>query len=204
VIKITKAEFREGKLERLIPPAALTAMKDDRSGIKGRKRFLGNPGTISPRVRLVNMKKRIPSPPSVSYTFTVRLRLENRVGKLAEVLSAIGRAGGDMGAVDIARVEPKIMVRDLTIHARDEEHEGKIVQVIRSLPGVSVVNVSDRVFLLHLGGKIQIQNKVSVNTRDILSMAYTPGVARVCKAIAEDPGESQSAYDQDEFRRRGN
>src|SRR5215510_12133350 len=99
-------------------------MKDDRSGIKGRKRFLGNPGTISPRVRPVNVKKRIPSPPSVSYTFTVRLRLENRVGKLAEVLSAIGRAGGDMGAVDIARVEPKIMVRDLTIHARDEEHEG--------------------------------------------------------------------------------
>jgi malate dehydrogenase (oxaloacetate-decarboxylating) len=182
-------------------------MKDDRSGIriKGRKRFRGtNPGTVSPRVRLVNVKKRIPSPPSVSYTFTVRLRLENRVGKLAEVLSAIGRAGGDMGAVDIARVEPKIMVRDLTIHARDEEHEGKIVQVIRSLPGVSVVNVSDRVFLLHLGGKIQIQNKVSVNTRDILSMAYTPGVARVCKAIAEDPGESQSAYDQDEFCSRGN
>ena len=91
-----------------------------------------------------------------------------------------------MGAVDIVRVEPKTMVRDLTIHARDEEHEGKIVQVIRSLPGVAVTNVSDRVFLLHLGGKIQIQNKVSLNTRDILSMAYTPGVARVCKAIAED------------------
>ena len=94
-----------------------------------------------------------------------------------------------MGAVDIVRVEPKTMVRDLTIHARDEGHEGKIVQVIRSLPGVSVTNVSDRVFLLHLGGKIQIQNKVSLNTRDILSMAYTPGVARVCKAIAEDKGK---------------
>jgi malate dehydrogenase (oxaloacetate-decarboxylating) len=135
------------------------------------------------------MKSKIPPPPSVSYTFTVRVRLENRVGKLAEILSAISRAGGDMGAVDIVRVEPKIMVRDLTIHARDEEHESKIVQVLRSLSGVSVTNVSDRVFLLHLGGKIQIQNKVSLNTRDILSMAYTPGVARVCKAIAEDKGK---------------
>ena len=135
------------------------------------------------------MKNKIPPPPSVSYTFTVRLRFENRVGKLAEILSAISRTGGDMGALDIVRVEPKTMVRDLTIHARDEEHEGKIVQVIRSLPGVSVTNISDRVFLLHLGGKIQIQNKVSLNTRDILSMAYTPGVARVCKAIAEDKGK---------------
>ena len=94
-----------------------------------------------------------------------------------------------MGAVDIVRVDPRIMLRDLTIHARDEEHQKRIVQMLRSLPGVSVVNVSDRVFLLHLGGKIQIQNKVSLNTRDILSMAYTPGVARVCKAIAEDKGK---------------
>ncbi len=124
--------------------------------------------------------------PNISYTFTVRIRLENRIGKLAGILTAIGRAGGDMGAVDIVRVEPRMMIRDLTIHARDEVHENKIVRAIRSLPGVTIVNVSDRVFLLHLGGKIQIQNKVSITTRDILSMAYTPGVARVCKAIAED------------------
>ncbi len=124
--------------------------------------------------------------PNISYTFTVRIRLENRIGKLAEILTKIGRAGGDMGAVDIVRVEPNIMVRALTIYARDEAHENKIVGVIRSLPGVTVVNVSDRVFLLQLGGKTQIQNKVSLNTRDILSMAYTPGVARMCKAIAED------------------
>ena len=64
-----------------------------------------------------------------------------------------------MGALDIVRVEPKTMVRDLTIHARDEEHEGKIVQVIRSLPGVSVTNVSDRVFLLHLGGRSRFRTR---------------------------------------------
>src|SRR5262249_44837913 len=118
---------------------------------------------------------KIAAPPNISYTFTVRIRLENRIGTLAKILSAIGRAGGDMGAVDIVRVEPNFMIRDLTIHARDEVHQRKIVQVIRSLPGVTVVNVSDRVFLLHLGGKIQIQNKISVTTRDLLSMAYTPG-----------------------------
>jgi malate dehydrogenase (oxaloacetate-decarboxylating) len=130
--------------------------------------------------------KEVGTPTSISFTFTVRIQLENRIGKLAEVLSAIGGAGGDMGAVDIVRVEPKVMVRDLTIHARDEAHEDTIVQTIRSVPGVTVVSVSDRVFLLHLGGKIQIQNKLSVNTRDVLSMAYTPGVARVCKAVVDD------------------
>jgi malate dehydrogenase (oxaloacetate-decarboxylating) len=126
------------------------------------------------------------TPTNISFTFTVRIHLENRIGKLAEVLYAIGRAGGDMGAVDIVRVEPKVMVRDLTVHARDEAHEDTIVQTIRTVPGVTVVSVSDRVFLLHLGGKIQIQNKLSINTRDVLSMAYTPGVARVCKAIVDD------------------
>ncbi|MEW5975340.1 MAG: NAD-dependent malic enzyme [Acidobacteriota bacterium] len=126
------------------------------------------------------------APPTISFTFTVRLRLENKVGKLAAILSAISRAGGDMGAVDIVRVEAKTLVRDLTIHARDESHEKEILSAVRAQPGVWIVNVSDRVFLMHLGGKIQIKNKVSVNTRDVLSMAYTPGVARICKAIAED------------------
>jgi len=124
--------------------------------------------------------KEVGTPTNISFTFTVRIQLENRIGKLAEVLSTIGRAGGDMGAVDIVRVEPNVMVRDLTIHARDEAHEDTIVKTIRTVPGVTVVSVSDRVFLLHLGGKIQIQNKLSINTRDVLSMAYTPGVARVC------------------------
>src|SRR5437867_4702391 len=132
------------------------------------------------------MPLRTTPPTNISYTFTVRIRIENRIGKLAEILSAIGRAGGDMGAVDIVRVEPRIMIRHLTIHARDEAHEREIVQAIRSLPGVTVVNVSDRVFLLHLAWIIQIQNKVSFSTRDVLSMAYAPGVARVCRAIVED------------------
>src|SRR4029079_4894564 len=79
------------------------------------------------------------------------------------------------------------IVRDLTVDARDERHGEAIVTVVRALEGVQVVSVSDRTFLLHLGGKIEIQNKVPIKTRDDLSMAYTPGVARVCMAIHDDP-----------------
>jgi malate dehydrogenase (oxaloacetate-decarboxylating) len=104
----------------------------------------------------------------------------------AKVLSAIGRKGGDLGAVDIVTPDAKTMTRDVTVRARNSEHQEQIVEAVRLLPEVKVVNVSDRVFLLHLGGKIAIQNKVPLTTRDALSMAYTPGVARVCEAIAAD------------------
>lgn len=99
----------------------------------------------------------------------------------------IGRRGGDLGAVDIVTPDAKVMTRDMTVRARDEAHQEEIVSSLRRLAHVKVVNVSDRVFLLHLGGKISVQNKVPLTTRDMLSMAYTPGVARVCEAIAADP-----------------
>ena len=130
-----------------------------------------------------------PSPgnPSISHSFTIRLSYPNRVGMFARVVSAIGSHGGDMGAVDIVAPDPKLMTRDITVRARDDAHQEEIVSSVRRLPQVKVINVSDRVFLLHLGGKLAIQNKVPVTTRDTLSMAYTPGVARVCEAIAADP-----------------
>jgi hypothetical protein len=111
----------------------------------------------------------------------------NSIGRFARVVSAIGRHGGDLGAVDIAAADSKFMTRDITVRAHDAAHESEIVGTIRKLSGVKVVNVSDRVFLCHLGGKISIQNKIPLTTRDALSMAYTPGVARVCEAIAADP-----------------
>lgn len=104
----------------------------------------------------------------------------------ARVVSAIGRHGGDLGAVDIVTPDAKLMTRDITVRARDATHQDELVSSIRRLPQVKVINVSDRVFLLHLGGKLGIRNKVPVTTRDTLSMAYTPGVARVCEAIAAD------------------
>jgi malate dehydrogenase (oxaloacetate-decarboxylating) len=123
---------------------------------------------------------------SVSYSFTVRLRLVNITGMFAKILQVIAKQEGDPGAVDVVRAERQYKVRDLTVSARDDTHAHKIVEAIKRIKGVTVLNVSDRVFLMHLGGKIRIQNKIPLTTRDALSMAYTPGVARVCLAIAED------------------
>lgn len=124
--------------------------------------------------------------PTVSYSFTMRLYIENKAGMLAKVLNTIADMKGDPGAVDVVKVEGNYKVRDLTVSARDDSHASAIVTEIKKIEGIKVRNVSDRVFLLHLGGKIRIQNKVPVDTRDALSMAYTPGVGRVCKAIAEN------------------
>jgi malate dehydrogenase (oxaloacetate-decarboxylating) len=124
--------------------------------------------------------------PSASYSITVRVEIRNRPGMLGRVTSAIGEAGGDIGAVDIVELLKDRVVRDLTINARDDRHGQEIVAALRRLDGVRVVNVSDRTFLVHLGGKIGIHNKVPVKTRDDLSMTYTPGVARVCLAIRDD------------------
>lgn len=124
--------------------------------------------------------------PSVSYSFTMRLYIRNKPGMLAKVLKEIAQRKGDPGAVDVVKVAGKYKIRDLTVSARDEDHSKSIVEAIKKIDGVKVRNVSDRVFLLHLGGKIRVQNKVPVDTRDSLSMAYTPGVGRVCEAIAEN------------------
>ena len=124
--------------------------------------------------------------PNVSYSFTMRLRIRNRVGMLARVLRTIAREKGDPGGIDLVRGDGDFRVRDVTVNAHDDAHAARIQRAMNKLRGVDVLHVSDRVFLLHLGGKIRIQSKVPLDTRDTLSMAYTPGVARVCMAIAED------------------
>ena len=117
----------------------------------------------------------------------MRLAYPNQIRMLARILSAVGKHGGDIGAVDIVASDSKSMTRDITVRPREAAHQEAILAGVRRLSGVRVINVSDRVFLLHLGGKIAIQNKVPLVTRDALSMAYTPGVARVCEAIAAQP-----------------
>jgi malate dehydrogenase (oxaloacetate-decarboxylating) len=124
--------------------------------------------------------------PSASYSVTARVAIQNRPGMLGRVASAIGHAGGDIGAVDLVESQREQIVRDITISARDSAHGAQIVSRLKHVPGVRVINISDRTFLMHLGGKIEIHSKVSLRTRDDLSMAYTPGVARVCMAIADD------------------
>ena len=125
--------------------------------------------------------------PSASYSLTVRIELTNEPGMLGRVTSAIGKAGGDIGAVDLVEAGKSTITRDLTFKARDENHGQQIVERLRGVEGVNVVNISDRTFLMHLGGKIEVKGKMPVKTRDDLSMAYTPGVARVCMAIHRDP-----------------
>ena len=124
---------------------------------------------------------------SASYSITMRVEIQNRIGMLGRVMSAIGKAGGDVGAVDIAGFGKDTVIRDITVSARDEGHEKQIAVAVGKLPGVKVINVSDRTFLMHLGGKITVNSKAPIKTRTVLSMVYTPGVARVCMAIHEDP-----------------
>jgi malate dehydrogenase (oxaloacetate-decarboxylating) len=125
--------------------------------------------------------------PSASFSATLRVDLDNRPGSFAQLAQAIGDAGGLLGAIDLVRVEKGKKVRDVTVLAGDEAHLARIVDAVRSVPGTAIEHVSDRTFLLHLGGKLGIQPKIPLKTRDDLSMAYTPGVARVCRAIADDP-----------------
>jgi len=124
--------------------------------------------------------------PIASYSLTVRVRIVNTPGMLGKVTSAIGGEGGDIGAIDIVEVGSQV-TRDISFKASDEAHGQRITDKIRAIEGVTVVHVSDRTFLMHLGGKIEVKGRVAVKTRDDLSMAYTPGVARVCMAIHHDP-----------------
>jgi malate dehydrogenase (oxaloacetate-decarboxylating) len=124
--------------------------------------------------------------PYCDYRMTVRLEIPNEPGQFAQLANVMAEEGANLGAIDIVEASRNKMVRDITFDAQSETHAEKIVQRIRSLPGVRVRSASDRVFLLHLGGKISTRSKVPVRTRNTLSMAYTPGVARVVRAIAED------------------
>jgi malate dehydrogenase (oxaloacetate-decarboxylating) len=125
--------------------------------------------------------------PSASYSLTLRVEFPHEAGALGKILTTIGDADGMVGAVDIVRMRRDRTTRDITVNARDSEHGQQVVQVVEDLPQVRVINVSDRTFLMHLGGKIEVRSKLQIRTRDDLSMVYTPGVARVCRAIASDP-----------------
>ena len=123
---------------------------------------------------------------SASYSVTLRVRLDDRPGTFADLARAIADAGGLLGAIDLVRVETGAKVRDVSVFATDVAHAEAIGRAARAVPGVEVENVSDRTFLMHLGGKIHMDSNAPVKTRDDLSMAYTPGVARVCQAIADN------------------
>jgi malate dehydrogenase (oxaloacetate-decarboxylating) len=128
--------------------------------------------------------------PSASYSFTMRLHLPQQGGAFARVAQAIAEAEAMLGAIDLVRVESHEVVRDVTVACVDSAHAEAVVRAVRGLEGVRVDSVSDRTFLMHKGGKIEVNPKLPVKTRDDLSMAYTPGVARVSMAIHEDPAKA--------------
>jgi len=124
--------------------------------------------------------------PSAQYRLTIRVKIADAQGMLGNLTAAIGEAGGMVGAVDLVEVDGGQSVRDIVVDASGREHWDRILAVIDALPGAQVIDTTDRTFLLHVGGKIEQHNKHPLKTRDDLSMTYTPGVARVCRAIADD------------------
>lgn len=126
-------------------------------------------------------------------SFSIILRMEISQGiSFFEIASKINETGGDIIAVDMISASKDSNVRDVTVNVFDEAHQARLVKCIADHPGVRLVNVSDQTFLLHLGGKIETKLKVPVKNRDDLSRVYTPGVARVCMAIHEDPSKAYS------------
>jgi len=125
--------------------------------------------------------------PSAQYSLTVRVEIPHRLGMLGHVAVAIGEAGGLIQTVDVVEIQPDIVVRDITFDASGRDAWERILAAVRTVEGVTIIETVDRTFRMHLGGKIEMRNKHDLKTRDDLSMAYTPGVARVCKAIHEQP-----------------
>jgi malate dehydrogenase (oxaloacetate-decarboxylating) len=124
--------------------------------------------------------------PYSNYRLTVRLELANTPGIFARVAALLAEEQANLGAVDLVSATKTRMVRDITFDVQSEEHGEKVVARLGELPEVTVISASDRIFLLHLGGKIRVSSKFPLSTRNVLSMVYTPGVGRVSRAIAED------------------
>ena len=119
-----------------------------------------------------------------------RLELANSVTTFAKVARVIGENDGDIIAVDVIRITKETMIRDVTVNVSSREHGKRLSDILSKTEGIKVVAVSDRTFLVHLGGKIEVTPKLQVKNRDDLSRVYTPHVARVCEAIHEDPSKA--------------
>jgi malate dehydrogenase (oxaloacetate-decarboxylating) len=128
--------------------------------------------------------------PSAQYSLTIRVEIPHRLGMLGYVAVAIGEAGGLIRTVDIVELTPEVVVRDITFDATGRDAWERIIAAVEKVEGIRIVETVDRTFAMHVGGKIEQRNKSELRTREDLSMAYTPGVARVCKAIADDPDKA--------------
>jgi malate dehydrogenase (oxaloacetate-decarboxylating) len=131
------------------------------------------------------------SAPSISYSITVRLELPVGGSGVGDLTAAVEKAGGMVTALDVTSSGAELLRMDVTCAASSSEHADGIVDALRELPGVSVHKVSDRTFLMHLGGTIEMASKHPIRNRDDLSMVYTPGVARICQAIVANADDAR-------------
>ena len=129
--------------------------------------------------------------PSPGYAITVRVELPSSSGATGELTAAVSSAGGALTALDVVESHADRIVVDVTCNAGDAEHADAITSALTEVPGLTVRKVSDRTFLMHLGGKLEVTPKVPMKHRDDLSRAYTPGVARICRAIVEHPEDAR-------------
>ncbi len=129
--------------------------------------------------------------PGPGYSITMRIAAPPSASAAGDLTSEVGRAGGVITAFDVVESTAGMMVVDLSCNALSAEHADEITAAVNALAGVEVRKVSDRTFLVHLGGKIEVTSKVPLRNRDDLSRAYTPGVARVCLAIAANPADAR-------------
>lgn len=127
--------------------------------------------------------------PNSSFSVTLRLQIPNRVGMLASVTQAIATSGGNLGQIDLIEQTRQESIRDITVDAASTEQAETIVQAVKELIDIKVIDVYDRTFNLHRGGKISIASRIPLKSVSDLAMAYTPGVGRICKAIAQNPEE---------------
>ncbi len=129
--------------------------------------------------------------PSVSYSITVRLEVPARANAVSQLTTAVEARGGVVTALDVTGSAADRIQVDVTCAATDTSHADALVEALRTVPGADIGKVSDRTFLLHLGGKLEVVSRVPIRNRDDLSMAYTPGVARICQAIAANPDDAR-------------
>jgi malate dehydrogenase (oxaloacetate-decarboxylating) len=129
--------------------------------------------------------------PGPGYAITARVEVPASASAAGDLTVAVGRVGGVVTAFDVVEAHATTLVVDISCNAMNEAHAQEITAALEALPGVRVRKVSDRTFLLHLGGKIEVTSKVGLRNRDDLSRAYTPGVARVCQAIAANPADAR-------------
>lgn len=128
--------------------------------------------------------------PAAAFSVSLDCELDNVPGALGRLCTAIGDAGGNIGALDGFDVRGPVLRRTLVVHCRDEAHQLHVVEAVKKTPNIKLIDWWDRTFRMHEAGKIQMFSTAPVRDKDDLSMAYTPGVARVCTAIAEDPALS--------------